>query len=56
MPLGKEVVVIEGGFGVFTLLTVKAAEKLVVFPAVSLAVIISVWGPFESLVVSQLNV
>ena len=56
MPLGNEVVVIEGGFGVFTLFTVKVAEKLVVFPTVSLAVTISVCGPLASLVVSQLNV
>jgi hypothetical protein len=56
VPLANEVVVIEGGFGVFTLFTVKVAEKLVVFPKVSLAVTISVCGPFASLVVSQLNV
>ena len=57
MPPDKEAVVIEGGFGVVpTLLTVKVATKLVVFPRVSFAVTFRSCDPFASLVVSHVNV
>ena len=56
MPLGNEVVAIEGGFVLFALFTLKVDEKLVEFPAVSCAVTITPCGPFASLVVSQVNV
>jgi len=54
-PPGRDVVEIDGGLGTFTLFTVNVAEKLVVFPAVSVAVIISVCWPLAFLVLSQLK-